>query len=76
MFDRIFDAYVKYVAVRLLYQIGFVIAWAFWASKSLLNHEATWLVFGWLPAVFWPVELVARSLSWLPSLARWFGLAA
>jgi hypothetical protein len=63
MFDQIYELYAKYGSFRWLYQLGFLIAWAIWARDSLQSHEATWLVFGWLPAVFWPVQLAAFGLS-------------
>jgi hypothetical protein len=38
-------------------------------------YQATWLVFGWLPAVFWPVQLIAAGLSWLwAHFPSFFGL--
>jgi hypothetical protein len=65
MFDRTYELYAKYSAFRWLYQLGFLIAWAIWVRDSLKvdPHDATWLVFGWLPAVFWPVQLAAFVLS-------------
>jgi hypothetical protein len=60
MFDTLYEFYAKYWLVRWVYQIGFFVTWAVWAAKSLDVDEVTWLVFGWLPAVFWPLEFVAR----------------
>jgi hypothetical protein len=63
MFGTIGELYVKYGLIRWVYQLGFLIAWAIWAHNSLQEHQATWLVFGWLPAVFWPVQLIAFVLA-------------
>jgi hypothetical protein len=65
MFGTVSDLYVKYGPIRLVYQLGFLIAWAIWAHHSVLHDDATWLVFGWLPAVFWPIQLIAAVLLWL-----------
>lgn len=65
MFNQVYELYAKSAVLRWTYQLGFLIAWAMWASSGLQTNEATWLVFGWLPAIFWPVQLVARVLSWL-----------
>jgi hypothetical protein len=75
MFGTISDLYVKYGPIRWVYQLGFLIAWAIWAHDSVHEHQATWLVFGWLPAVFWPVQLIAAGLSWLwAHFPSFFGL--
>jgi hypothetical protein len=60
MFDTVYALYVNHRWVRIIYGIGFGLFWAIWASTSLTAPEAsvTWLVFGWLPAVFWPVEVL------------------
>jgi hypothetical protein len=78
MFDRIYNLYARFELVRWLYQIGFLIAWGVWAAMSLQAHEATWVVFGWLPAMFWPVELIAYAVRWLipyVDLAKLLGFA-
>ena len=59
MFDKIYEWYVNYRLVRLAYQAGFFISWAIWAYPSIKAYEVTWLLFGWLPSLFWPVALIA-----------------
>jgi len=80
MIDQIYEAYIRYRALRILYQLGFLVAWAIWANRSLNPDQGTgepgaiWLVFGWLPAVFWPIELLARVMLWaVPNYAALFG---
>ena len=63
MFDWFYGAYVNYQTVRAAYAAGFLLTWASWADKSLnaTPPETTWLVFGWLPAVFWPVQALVNG---------------
>ena len=58
MFDWLYALWVNSRTVRLLYALGFFLFWASWAKQSLAVNEVTWLVFGWLPAVFWPIQAV------------------
>ena len=60
MFDWIYGSFVNYRFVRALYGMGFVVFWASWAQQSIAAKEATWLVFGWLPAVFWPIQALVE----------------
>jgi hypothetical protein len=65
MLDTIYELYVKYSLVRWIYQLGILFTWAVWAQASFSQKDATWLVFGWLPAVFWPIQAIAYGLSLL-----------
>jgi hypothetical protein len=60
MFDWLYRLWVNSRTVRLLYGLGFFLFWASWAKQSLDANDVTWLVFGWLPAVFWPIQAVVR----------------
>jgi hypothetical protein len=85
MFDKLYEYYVNYRIVRATYQIGFFLFWADWARKGLqptapgvtaipdVVPDVTWLIFGWLPAVFWPIQaIVEQRVPFLPALWRSF----
>jgi hypothetical protein len=78
MFDTIYEWYVNKQWVRILYGIGFFAAWVVWAAGSVSSGQVTWLVFGWLPAFFWPIGLVAWAVinyMWIwERVAPLFGL--
>ena len=63
MFDKLYEVYVNFRTIRATYQVGFFIYWAQWAKEGLeaMPSEVTWLVFGWLPAVFWPIQLISSQ---------------
>lgn len=46
------------------YVVGWLVDWLYWAHDSFSG-----LLFGWLPALLWPVHLASFALfDWLPQL--------
>ena len=50
--------------VGFVYGVGWLVDWAYWA------HDSAWgLLFGWVPALLWPIHLASFALfDWLPPL--------
>ena len=45
---------------RNVYVFSWVADWIYWASDGAWHH----IIFGWLPALLWPIHLAGALLTW------------
>ena len=46
--------------LKWIYGFGWINDWIYWASDEAWHH----IIFGWLPALLWPIHVVGAILSW------------